>query len=865
MKKIIKILVALFLCITGILIVIPIFFKDNLIDILKTQINKNINADVDFSDLSISLITNFPKAKLTLENISVINKTPFKGDTLFYAKEIALKMPMSAITKSADEIIEINSFTLENGLINIISNIDGSTNYDIAKKTNHKSNTTEKDNVGFSLSIQEYAITNTTINYIDKKKQLQLNLNNFNHNGSGGLLNNLSTLKTNTSSNISLYNEGVNYLNNNTIALKANLEIDQKNKKYSFLDNSFTINQLQLIFDGYIKQNNDNNEIDIKFFTPTTDFKNFLALLPAKYATDISSIKTKGTLGISGYAKGIQNENTIPKFSVNIISENASLKYPSLPKSIENININIALANTTGNPNDTYVNINPISLQIDKDKFSAEGKIAQLTRNTLVDMKLNGILNLGNVTQAYPIDIDSDLKGIFKANLHTIFSQKAIEKNIYEEIKTNGEFGISNFKFNSNEMVNPLYISEAKINFSPKIVSLNKLEAKSGESDINGSGTIENLMGTLFSDKNFKGKFNVNSNLFKVSDFMAIDTTTVKEIEIQKTPQKKETLKIPSFLDVNVTANAKKVIYDNLILQNVTGALIVKDETVTLSNIKTEVFDGSMKIQGNVSTKEVTPTFNVDLDINEFDINKSLNGMELLSSIAPVAKMFNGKLNTTLTLNGAINDEMELDLNSITGNALAEVLTTKISPKEGSAFSLLNNKLSFIDLDKLDFKDLRTALKFENGKVIIKPFNIKYNDINIQVAGSHSFTNELSYTTTFDVPAKYFGNQLNGALSKLNNDDIKDIKVPVIANINGTMSKPKITTNMKESVTNLTNELLQVQKNKLINQGTKTATNAIGNIISENKKSNDSTNTNNAIQNGVKDVIGGLFKRKKKE
>jgi len=891
MKKSFKIFGILISFIIIIAVAVPIIFKDKLAEILKEQINKNLNAKVDFSDVDISIISTFPKAGLTLENLSIVTFEPFKGDTLFYAKEIVLKMPLSGLTKTAEDAIEINSFTIEDALVNIISDANGNTNYDIAKNSeiSKTEETTTEPQKGFTFSIDEYAITDTEINYIDQEGKLSVHLSDFNHSGAGDLSTDISNLKTSTTSNISVTKGESNYLKNNTIALKADLEIDQLQHKYTFLENSFKLNQLELIFDGFIKQNKTNNEFDLKFNTPTADFKQFLALLPAEYSKDIKKIKTNGSFTITGFAKGIMDSTTIPKFNVNIVSKNASFKYPELPKSVKNININTSIVNTTGKSSDIFIDIDKLSLQIDQDVFSANGKIKQVLNNPFVDMKLNGTLNLGHISQAYPIQLDNELKGILKANLHTAFSQSAIENNRYKEIKNNGGFSITDFEFASKDIVNPIYISEAAVDFTPQKIHLRKLAIKSGKSDINGTGVIENLMGFLFSDKKLKGDFNLSSTLFNVSDFM-VDNTTETE-NTKKESEKGDALKIPAFLDAKIAAKAKKVIYDNLVLENVIGEVVIKDETVALNNVSTDIFEGTMRINGTVSTKNEAPTFTMDLGIDKFDIAQSFNGMELLSSIAPVAKMIKGKLNTDLKLKGNLDSSFSLDLNSLTGNALAEVLTTKLSPEKASAFNALNNQLSFIDLNKLDLKDLKdlkTALKFENGKVAITPFNVQYNDIKVQIAGSHSFENSLAYTATFDVPAKYFGTDVGNLLSKLSDDDIKNVTVPVIATIGGSVTSPKVNTDMKQSVKNLTNQLIQIQKNKLLGQGTEAATDALGGLLGEdagnavgnvlggllgggkNTSTKDTTtnnlnNTNTTLGNGVKNVLGGLFGKKKKK
>lgn len=870
MKKALKIFGILFLLITILAIAVPILFKDKFAEIIKVQINKNINATVDFSDIDISIVSTFPKAGLIIEDLSIVNFEPFKGDTLLYANEIALKMPLNGLLKTADDVIGIDAFTIDNALVNIVSDKNGVTNYDIAiKNSENTDTTTETSKSGFSFSIKEYAITNTLINYNDQASELNLKLSEFNHSGSGDLSAMLSSLKTNTTSNISVSKGNSNYLNNNTIALKADLEIDQEQQKYSFLDNSFTLNQLQLVFDGFVKLNKTNTELDLKFNTPTSDFKNFLALLPAEYSKDISKVKTNGSFTINGTTKGVIDDNHIPMFDINIISKNASFKYPDLPKSVTNINLNTSLTNTTGKKENTHLSLKKLSFQIDQDKFSANGKIANLLSDLFVDMNLDGTLNLENISKAYPIKLDNDLNGILKANLHTAFSQSAIESSRYEHIKNNGGFSITDFKFASKDIVNPIFISEAIVAFTPQRIALNKLDLKSGESDINGTGTLHNLMGFLFSNKTLKGDFKVNSNLFNVNNFM-VDNTTDKD-NTQKESEKGDGLKIPGFLDAKISANAKKVIYDNLVLENVKGDLLIKDETVTISNLTTQMFDGTMSINGNVSTKNEKPNFNLNLGIDEFDISKSFKGMDLLTSIAPIANILDGKLNTTLNLKGSLDDEFSPNLNTLTGNALAEILTKQINTEKSAALSALNNKITFIDFKKLNLNDIKTALSFENGKVAIKPFTVAYQDINIEIGGSHGFNNDLAYTATFDVPAKYFGNQVGGILSKLSDDDIKNIKVPLIASIGGTVTNPLVKTDMKQSVANLTQQLIQVQKDKLIGQGTNALGDVIGGVLGNGNNTNtsntpkDTTAVKDPIKDGVKNVLGGLFGNKKKK
>ncbi|NRA91960.1 MAG: hypothetical protein HRU26_04635, partial [Psychroserpens sp.] len=45
------------------------------------------------------------------------------------------------------------------------------------------------------------------------------------------------------------------------------------------------------------------------------------------------------------------------------------------------------------------------------------------------------------------------------------------------------------------------------------------------------------------------------------------------------------------------------------------------------------------------------------------------------------------ELNTALQLQGTLDNEFSPKLNTLSGNALAELMTTKIDPKEGSVLN----------------------------------------------------------------------------------------------------------------------------------------------------------------------------------
>lgn len=855
MKKKLKIIGISFLILLLLLIASPFIFQSQIKDMVKNFINNNVNAKVEFNDVDLSFIRSFPQANVTLDNLVITNFEPFKNDTLARVKQLSLDMSVKELFKTASEDpIIVNSINVDDALINLKTNKDGQVNWDIAKENTNNTSSDTSNNDGFAFDIENYSINNSAFNYIDESANTLIKVTNINHTGNGIFSGDTSELDTKTEANVTFNIDSTEYLSNNLIKLDALIDLDIPNQTYTFKDNKGFVNDLPLQFKGYVKQLEDGQEIDISFENPGSSFKEFLAVIPKTYAKNLNNVNTTGNFKVNGVIKGKVTEETIPTLDINILSDNASFKFADLPKRVENININAQIKNETGLVDDTYVNLNALNFKIDQDVFKSSATIKHLTTNMLVNANIDGVLNLANITKAYPIELENELKGILKAKLKTSFDMNAIETNAYERIKNNGMVSVSGFEFSSADIVNPINISNAEVNFNPGTIKLDKFNATTGQSDLNATGTINNLLGFLLSDKKLKGDFNVNSNKFVVSDFMIEGGS---EAPVNQSTEPDTALKIPEFLDCNVTANATTVVYDNLTLKDVKGSLNIADGKAQLNNMTSSIFDGNLSLNGLVDTTKEQSTFKMQLGASNFNISESFNGLDMLQALAPIAKALEGKLNSSIDISGTLGQDFTPILNTISGDAFAELLTGEFKPKNEQLFTALENKLSFLDFSKLNLKDLTAKLSFNNGQVNVQPFDIKYKDIKMTIGGSHSFSNTMNYQVVIDVPAKYLGSDVNALINKINDPAVNNITIPVTASVSGNTTKPQVSTDLTSGVKALTQQLVEIQKQKLINQGKGKLNDAIGNILNNNNQSSDSTST--TTNNPVKDVIGGLL------
>lgn len=878
-KKALKIVGIIVLVIIAILIAIPFFLEGKIGDIIKNNVNKNVNATFDFEDADLSLLASFPNAEVSLEGVTLINKAPFEGDTLFAANEVALKMGIGELFKGEDDPIGIQSLVLNKALLNITVDEQENASYDVALETEEDAATADAADAdaseGFQLDLQSYEISDARIVYDDRAAGMRFEISEMQHEGSGDLSLDKSELQTMTNGLVSFEMDSTNYLNKNKVQLDALIGVNLTENKYSFLKNEALVNQLPLVFEGFVKLNDDETqEVDISFKTPSSDFKNFLAVIPEEYSKNIEDVETSGDFVVAGEFKGIVDETRIPKFNIAINSDNASFKYPDLPKSVTNINIDTKINNDTGIAEDTYVNIDKLSFNIEQDKFNMNAKIRELLGNTKVNAHVDGNMNLANLSKAYPVPADLNLKGLLTADITTAFDMASIEKEQYGNTQTQGQLSLREFEYNSEDFANPIKLSSTAVTFNPKTVTLEKLDGTTGQTDFSAKGTIDNLLGYMFNDENVKGNFDLSSNTFALNDFMVEETENPSSEEDgadAEEPKSDETsdsgeekIKVPAFLDVTINASANKVLYDNLTLSDVKGTLRIQDETVTLSNLTSSIFDGKMAMNGKVSTKQETPTFDMKLDMSQLQIGETFKSLELFKALAPIAQVLQGKLNSDISLSGNLTDDLLPDLMTLSGNILANVMTEKIDTEKAPLLSALDSKLNFIDLDQLNLKDLKTSMNFENGLVSVKPFTFNYKDIAINVGGSHTFDKKLDYKATMDVPAKYLGGEVNKLMSQIGEDDLENLTIPVIANIGGDYTSPNVTTDLTSGVKSLTGKLVEIQKQKAINKGKDKVKDLIGDALGGSTSEDGSADGSNKKKD-AKEILGGLLGNQEKD
>src|SRR5690606_32908959 len=113
------------------IILIPIFFKDKLKDMVIDEVNKTLNAKLELDDFDLTLLSTFPNLSVQLHGTRLKGLNEFEGVTLADVKTVRADVGFWDVIKG--DQISIDAIYLKEPRIDVRVLHDGKANYDIVK------------------------------------------------------------------------------------------------------------------------------------------------------------------------------------------------------------------------------------------------------------------------------------------------------------------------------------------------------------------------------------------------------------------------------------------------------------------------------------------------------------------------------------------------------------------------------------------------------------------------------------------------------------------------------------------------------------------------------------------------------------
>ncbi|WP_319227134.1 AsmA family protein [Draconibacterium orientale] len=814
MKRIIVIILIVIVVLFGAILAIPVFFKQNILNTAKTTLNKQMNAEVEFADLKLSLIKNFPKVTVELQEVMIKGKGEFAQDTLLNVPRFAATMNLSSLFSSNRSIEEV---ILEKPLLNLVVAESGNVNWDVAPASGsaEKENATVADGEEFQLALENIDVNDARLVYNDKLAKMRADLEDINLDISGEMFGNTTQLNIGgVVRNLTYSLEGVNYVSNTSLDLKTLLDVDFESMLFTIAESELLVNRLPLELSGDFSVPNDTTFLNLQLKTKASDFENFLALVPKDYEEYLKDITTTGSATISGGVSGYYIDEDYPKIDLQVKVDNGNFKYAEMPEEIKNMSAEMLIGKPQGDFDLLKININKAHAEIRNNPVDLTLKISNLVSDPLFDGAFVGKVNLDHLKDALPMD-SVNISGIIDANLFAQGRYSDVETEAYDKIKSDGVVLLSNFVYESPDLTQQVVIPSGRLDFSPQHINLGNFTLKVGESDFRLSGKVSNYLNYIMKDGELKGNMQLNSNYVNLNELLRLQVME-EDAPAETDDEAVLAFDVPENIDITFRSTINRAVFNRIPITAIKGEVRAVDKKLILDGLDMNMLDGKMMLNGSYeNTAQNQPLFDFGFDISRFDIPTMYQTVAGFRKLIPGAGNSTGKLSTSLGLKGRLSPQLKLI--AATTNGKGSFSTNNVEIKDSPLFNQLSGILKKEKLGNVTIGDFTANLTVENGSLLLRPFTTKVIGQETKIQGSLNAESLLDMRLDFNVQREMFGPDIQKILAVLPGNE-KITMLPAGVVLKGPVGDAKVNLDLsatQKAVTDATKDDLKNSLNKL--------------------------------------------------
>lgn len=500
----------------------------------------------------------------------------------------------------------------------------------------------------------------------------------------------------------------------------------------------------------------------------------------------MEGLEMKGSYAVNLTAKGVYDslKKVIPAIDAKMSLSDGFVKSKDFPVPMDDMHFTSTIKNTSGKMAETFIDVNDFTVLMDGEKLKADLHLENLDNYTW-DLKVNGGIDLEKMTKVFPLE-GMTLAGKVKANIETKGKYSDVQAEKYDRLPTSGSASLTDFKYITKDLPQ-VTLSQAAMTFDPRKIELQKLNGTVGKSDFNVTGSVLNYLGYVFGEnETIKGNVNFSSNLFDLNEFMteeeapatAEDTTSFGVIPV------------PNNIDFVLASNIKSVKMMDFNITNATGDIVVKDGIANLRGLRFNMLGGSFVVDGSYNAKDLAhPKYDMALKIENVSMKDAASASSIVQTYAPIAGLVNGKFSTDFTLKGELGQDMMPNLATVNGGGLVKIAQAAL--KQSKLISGITSLTKLDDTDEVTLKDVLMSATLTDGKLSVKPFDVKFGSYKTTVAGATSLDGTIDYTLKMDVPAGKLGSEFNSFVSKYSgNKSDGNTNIPLTIGVGGKYDSP---------------------------------------------------------------------------
>ena len=807
MRNVVIAVVALLAVLVVGVALVPVLFREQIVERLRGELNDRLDATVTFSDVDVSLLSTFPTLTAEISELGITGKGDFAEVTLLSAKSIGAGIDLIGLVLRRE--ITIESIEVDTPKVHIVVRPDGRANYDIVPEQEGGS---EAADGAIAFEIRRLRIDHGSLTYVTPSARIVVE--GLEHDGRAkisGAVQELS-LKT-TVDALTARLGGVSYLKKAKVSLDVDATVDTDKEVLTLHALDVAVHRLALEGTGEIGWAADGTALDLKLASKKgLPIKALISAIPNAYAADFEGLTASGTFSLAATIQGElgPDDDDIPSFSATANVQNGAFKYPDLPLGVTDLVLDATVKHPGGNLDKMRIDVPKYGFAAGKSHAKGRVLVTRPISQPQIDLSLDGRFDLGEIAKAYPIPDVDEVEGLVAATVELEAKGDRIER-------LSGNVEVSDLIYRPTTAP-PIRIRTARIVLSPEATTIKELEAQVAESDVSASGIVSPLTTLLLDDQKVTASVWLKSKYLRVEDFASSDTSDADE---------GGAFLLPDNIDAKLQFDVGTLKYEDLVLRNFKGAGRLRDRKLFLDGVRADALGGSMKADGTVETPIDAPArFDIHYGVDNVRFVEAFESLPSMRAFVPIAQFFDGRFSTELDASGTLGEDLSPQLGSIAASGFVAALQSKLN-SQFKPLAALNEAVPSIP-KPLDIDSFRTRFKIEDGAVRVMPFTVKAKGVSMLVGGTHGLDQEMSYQVSTEVPLDKLSSKLSKEVQVLKLDLSKANMVGVRANLTGSVTAPRVsvdidTKGLRGAVADAASAELAAQKARAMKEVTEQA------------------------------------------
>ena len=350
----------------------------------------------------------------------------------------------------------------------------------------------------------------------------------------------------------------------------------------------------------------------------------------------------------------------------------------------------------------------------------------------------------------------------------TLVQDSDIMQVMLDRWKIGLDFNINGVVANMGMLNYPVNLPVLKMALDGDDLKLKNFILSAKNSDMQLSGTVNDLAKALAGKEKFKGELVLKSNNLNINELMNVmvvtETAADSSESVADTVVPMSVIEVPDNIDIALSTDIKHALYGKANFRNINGNVLLRNQAIFLDKLNYSSDLGDMNISLLYKAIDKSKAdFSAELKIDKLNINTLTTKIPEVDTMLPMLRSFEGLISTDIIALGEFDSTLSINMPSLVASCYLR----------GDSLVLLDNKtfrkfsklLLFENKERNLIDSLAVELVMKQQVISFMPFIFQMDRYKVGITGTQYLNMDFDYNVSvlkwplgINMFVKYAGN-----------------------------------------------------------------------------------------------------------